>query len=108
MGHERTEQFRILFLDGRNRLIADEVQGEGTINHAPAYPREVVRRCLELHATAVILVHNHPSGEPTPSREDVALTTEIVHAAAVMGIAVHDHIVVGRGRWLSLRAEKLM
>jgi DNA repair protein RadC len=108
MGHERTEQFRVLFLDGRNKLIADEVQGIGTINHAPAYPREVVRRCLELHATAVILAHNHPSGEPAPSREDVALTTEIAKAAATMGIVVHDHIVVGRGKWLSFRAEKLL
>ncbi|MGD0108081.1 MAG: DNA repair protein RadC [Rhodopila sp.] len=108
MGQERTEQFRVLFLDGRNKLIADEVQGQGTINHAPAYPREVVRRCLELHATAVILAHNHPSGEPTPSREDVALTTEIARAASTMGITVHDHIIVGRGKWLSFRAEKLL
>jgi DNA repair protein RadC len=108
MGHERTEQFRVLFLDGRNKLIGDEIQGIGTINHAPAYPREVIRRCLELHASAVILVHNHPSGEPTPSREDVALTAEIVRAAEVMGIAVHDHIVIGRGKWVSFRAEKLM
>jgi DNA repair protein RadC len=108
MGNERIEQFRVLFLDGRNKLIADEVQGTGTINHAPAYPREVVRRCLELHATAIILAHNHPSGEPAPSREDVALTTEIARAAATMGISVHDHIVVGRGRWLSFRAEKLL
>jgi DNA repair protein RadC len=108
MGYERTEQFRVLFLDGRNKLIADEIQGKGTINHAPAYPREVIRRCLELHATAVILAHNHPSGEPAPSREDVALTTEIARAAAVLGIAVHDHIVVGRGKWLSFRAEKLL
>jgi DNA repair protein RadC len=107
MGHERTEQFRVLFLDSRNKLIADEVQGTGTINHAPAYPREVVRRCLELHASAVILAHNHPSGDPAPSREDVTLTGEIVRAAAVMGIAVHDHIIIGRGKWLSFRAEKL-
>ena len=108
MGQERTEQFRVLFLDGRNKLLADEVQGTGTINHAPAYPREVVRRCLELHATAVVLAHNHPSGDPTPSREDVALTTEIARAAATMGIAIHDHIVVGRGKFLSFRAEKLL
>jgi DNA repair protein RadC len=108
MGHERTEQFRVLFLDGRNKLLADEVQGIGTINHAPAYPREVVRRCLELHATAVILAHNHPSGEPTPSREDVTMTTQIAQAAATMGIAVHDHIVIGKGKWLSFRAEKLL
>jgi DNA repair protein RadC len=108
MGHERTEQFRVLFLDSRNKLIADEVQGIGTINHAPAYPREVVRRCLELHASAVILAHNHPSGDPAPSREDVALTTEIARAAGTMGITVHDHIIVGRGKWLSFRAEKLL
>jgi len=108
MQHERTEQFRVLFLDGRNKLIADEVQGRGTINHAPAYPREVVRRCLELHATAVILAHNHPSGEPAPSREDVVLTQEIARAAAMMGITVHDHIIVGRGKWLSFRVEKLL
>nr|WP_294502377.1 DNA repair protein RadC [uncultured Rhodopila sp.] len=108
MQHERTEHFRILFLDGRNKLIADEVQGHGTINHAPAYPREVVRRCLELHATAVILAHNHPSGEPNPSREDVALTADIARAAATMGITVHDHIIVGKSRWLSFRAEKLL
>jgi DNA repair protein RadC len=108
MGHERTEQFRVLFLDGRNKLLADEVQGRGSINHAPAYPREVVRRCLELHATAVILAHNHPSGEPAPSREDVALTTQIVQAAATLGISVHDHIVIGRGKFLSFRQEKLL
>jgi DNA repair protein RadC len=108
MGHERTEQFRILFLNGRNKLLADEIQGIGTINHAPVYPREVVRRCLELNASAMILAHNHPSGEPTPSREDVAMTTQIVKAAATMGIAVHDHIVIGRGKWVSFRAEKLL
>jgi len=108
MAHERIEQFRVLFLDNRNKLIADEVQGFGTINHAPAYPREVVRRCLELHASAVILAHNHPSGEPAPSREDVALTKDIARAAAMMGIEVHDHIVVGKGKWLSFRAEKLL
>jgi DNA repair protein RadC len=108
MEHERTEHFRVLFLDGRNKLIADEVQGYGTINHAPAYPREVVRRCLDLHATAVILAHNHPSGEPAPSREDVALTVDIQRAATTMGITVHDHIIVGRGKWLSFRAEKLL
>ena len=108
MQHERTEQFRVLFLDGRNMLIADEVQGLGTIDRAPAYPREVVRRCLELHATAVILAHNHPSGEPAPSREDVAMTAEIARAASMMGILVHDHIIVGKGKWLSFRSEKLL
>jgi DNA repair protein RadC len=108
MAHEPVEQFRVLFLDGRNKLIADEVQGFGTINHAPAYPREVVRRCLELHASAVILAHNHPSGDPTPSREDIALTGEIARAAAMMGIAVHDHVIVGKGRCLSFRSERLL
>lgn len=108
MSHERIEQFRVLFLDSRNKLLADEIQGRGTINHAPAYPREVVRRCLELNATSVILAHNHPSGEPTPSREDVAMTAEIARAAAGVGIAVHDHIIVGKGKFFSFRAEKLL
>jgi DNA repair protein RadC len=108
MMHERVEQFRLLFLDSRNRLIADEVQGRGSISHTPAYPREVVRRCLELHASAVILVHNHPSGEPTPSREDVAMTADIQRAASTMGIIVHDHIIVGRSRCVSFRQEKLL
>jgi DNA repair protein RadC len=108
MSHERVEQFRILFLDGRNRLIADEVQGRGTINQAPAYPREVVRRCLELHATAMVLAHNHPSGVPQPSRADMALTTEIVRAAGMMGIEVHDHIIVGKGHCFSFRQERLI
>jgi DNA repair protein RadC len=107
MAHERVEQFRVLFLDNRNRLIADEVQGRGTIGHTPAYPREVVRRALELHATAVVLAHNHPSGEPTPSREDIAMTKDIERAAATMGIAVHDHIIVGHARCVSFRAELL-
>ena len=108
MGHERVEQFRVLFLDNRNRLIDDEVQGRGTIGHTPAYPREVVRRALELHATALVLAHNHPSGEPTPSREDIAMTRDIERAAATMGIAVHDHIVVGRTGCVSFRAEGLL
>ena len=108
MGHERVEQFRVLFLDGRGRLIADEVQSQGTINHTQAYPREVVRRCLALHAAAVVLAHNHPSGDPTPSREDVALTTEIARAMAIMGMTLHDHIIVGKGRWISFRREQLL
>ena len=108
MGHERVEQFRVLFLDSRNRLLADEVQSTGTVNHAPVYPREVVRRCLELHATAVVLAHNHPSGEPTPSRADIAMTAELVRVTDAMGIAVHDHIVIGRGKWLSFKNERLM
>jgi DNA repair protein RadC len=108
MQHERTEHFRILFLDTRNKVIADEVQSRGTINHAPVYPREVVKRCLDLHAAGMVLAHNHPSGEPAPSREDVALTTEIVRAAGTMGITVHDHVIIGTSRWLSFRAEKLL
>ena len=108
MQHEPVEQFRVLFMDGRNRLLADEIQTRGTINHAPAYPREVVRRCLELRATAVILAHNHPSGDPTASREDVALTRDIVRVAEGMGIGIHDHIIIGRGKWLSFRSERLL
>lgn len=108
MEHERAEQFRILFLDARNRLIADEVQGYGTVNHAPAYPREIVKKCLQHNATALILAHNHPSGEPTPSREDVAMTEAISRAVQTVGVTVHDHIIIGRKRWLSFRQEKLL
>jgi DNA repair protein RadC len=108
MAREKVEQVRVLFLDTRNCLIADEAQARGTVNHTPVYPREVVKRALELQATALILVHNHPSGDPTPSEEDVAMTREIVAAARALGIAVHDHIIVGHGRWSSLRKMGLM
>lgn len=108
MAREKIEQFRILFLDNRNRLIADEAQSRGTVNHTPVYPREVVKRALELHATALILVHNHPSGDPAPSRDDVAMTNDIVEAARVLSVTVHDHIIVGNGRWLSFRQEGLL
>ena len=108
MTHERVEQFRVLFLDKRNRLLADEVQGRGTIDRTPAYPREVVRRCLELHATGIILAHNHPSGEPIPSREDVAMTHEINRAAGALGISLVDHIIVGHGKWTSFKQEGLI
>lgn len=108
LAEEKVEQFRILFLDTRNRLIADEAQARGTVNHTPVYPREVVKRALELHATALILVHNHPSGDPTPSREDVAMTAEVKAAAGVLGIALHDHLIIGRGRHLSFRREGLL
>ncbi len=108
LARERTEQFRVLFLDGRNRLLADEVMGAGTVNHAPVYPREVVRRAIELHATALILVHNHPSGDPTPSRADVDMTREVAEAVRIMGITLHDHLVVGRGGTASLRQLGLM
>jgi DNA repair protein RadC len=102
------EQFRILFLDKRNGLIADEVQGTGTVDHTPVYPREVVKRALELSATAIILVHNHPSGDPTPSRADIEMTRVIVDIAKPLGIAVHDHIIVGKDGHASLKGLKLM
>ena len=108
LARERVEQFRVLFLDNRNRLLADEAQGRGTVNHTPVYPREVVKRALELHATALILVHNHPSGDPSPSREDVAMTGEIKAAASALAIGLHDHVIVGNGRWLSFRREGLL
>ena len=102
------EQFRILFLDKRNQLIADEVQQTGTVDHTPVYPREVVKRALELSATAVILVHNHPSGDPTPSRADITMTQQIVDVARPLGIAVHDHIIVGRDGHVSFKGQGLM
>jgi DNA repair protein RadC len=102
------EQFRLLFLDKRNQLIADEVQQIGTIDHTPVYPREVIKRALELSATALILVHNHPSGDPTPSQADIAMTKAIVDIAAPLGIAVHDHIIVGKGGHASLKGMRLM
>lgn len=102
------EQFRILFLDKRNQLIADEVQQTGTVDHTPVYPREVIKRALELSATAVILVHNHPSGDPTPSQADVRMTKAIIDIASPLGIAVHDHIIVGRNGHASLKGMKLM
>lgn len=105
---ERIEQFRVLFLDAKNRLIADEAQARGTVNHTPVYPREVAKRCLELQATAVILVHNHPSGDPTPSRADIEMTAEIKAAVGVLGVVVHDHLIVGNGRHLSFRREGLL
>jgi DNA repair protein RadC len=108
MSREKIEQFRVLYLDNRNRLLADEAQARGTVNHTPVYPREVVRRALELHATALILVHNHPSGDPTPSREDVAMTEEVRAAAAVLSIVLHDHVIVGNGQWTSFRKEGLL
>lgn len=96
MAHEPREQFRVLFLDVKNQLIADEILNEGTVDHAPVYPREVARRALELSAAAVILVHNHPSGDPKPSAADIAITREIVDAASAVSVKVHDHLVIGR------------
>ncbi len=107
-GFDQREAFRILFLDKRNQLIADEVQQYGTVDHTPVYVREVVKRALELAATAIILVHNHPSGDPTPSRADIDMTKRIIDAARPLGIDVHDHIIVGRQGHASLKALRLM
>ena len=108
MAYEDREEFRILFLDKKNGLIADESQGHGTIDHTPVYPREVVKRALELAATAVVLVHNHPSGDPTPSSQDVKMTLEIISIAAPLGVKVHDHIIVGRQGHASLKGMRLI
>ncbi|MGC9368544.1 MAG: RadC family protein [Paracoccaceae bacterium] len=105
MAHRETEQFRILFLDRKNVLIADEEQARGTVDHVPVYPREVVKRALELNASALILVHNHPSGDPTPSEADIAMTAQIEAAAQALGLSVHDHLIIGKSRELSFRAE---
>ena len=102
------EEFRLLFLDRRNHLIADEVQGRGTVDHTPVYPREVARRALELSATAIILAHNYPSGDPTPSAADVAMTREIVAVLAPLKIVVHDHVILGRNGHASLKGLKLI
>jgi DNA repair protein RadC len=104
MAEQKTEQFRLLFLDNKNALIADEEQQRGTVNHTPVYPREVVKRALELGASAIILVHNHPSGDPTPSQDDIAMTKEVAAAADKLGISVHDHIIIGRKGHASLRS----
>jgi len=108
MAFSEKEHFRILFLDKRNQVIADEVQQTGTVDHTPVYPREVIKRSLELSATAVILVHNHPSGDPTPSRADVDMTKQIIEVARPLGIAVHDHIIIARDGHASLKAMGLM
>ena len=108
MAFSEREEFRILFLDKRNGLIADEVQGSGTVDHTPVYPREVVRRALELSATAILLVHNHPSGDPSPSQADVKMTLEIIAVAGPLGVAVHDHLIVGRQGHASLRSLRLI
>ena len=106
--HEKTEQARVLYLDRKNKLIADELAGQGTVDHAPIYPREIARRALELSASAVILVHNHPSGDPTPSRADVELTRDIERALAPFEIRVHDHLVVGARETVSMKAKGLL
>lgn len=101
--HEPREQFRVLYLDAKNQLILDEVQNRGTVDHAPVYPREVVRRALELSAKAVIIMHNHPSGDPTPSRADIDMTKQVVEAARSLDLQVHDHLIVGREGVASFR-----
>jgi DNA repair protein RadC len=108
MSRAPREQFRVLFLDTKNQLIADEVLNEGTIDHAPVYPREVARRALELGAAALILVHNHPSGDPRPSQADISITRDIIAAAAAIGVKVHDHLVVGRNGEASFRSLGLL
>jgi DNA repair protein RadC len=108
MARAQTEEFRILFLDRKNILLADEVHQRGTVDHTPVYPREVVKRALELSASAIILVHNHPSGDPTPSRADIAMTREIAAAAKALKIEVHDHLIIGRGKHASFKALGLL
>jgi DNA repair protein RadC len=108
MAFEEREQFRILFLDKKNALIADEVQQTGTVDHTPVYPREVIRRALELSSTAIILVHNHPSGDPTPSRADIEMTKTILDTGRQLGIAVHDHIIIGKKGFASMKGMKLI
>ena len=108
LARERIEQFRILFLDADGMLKADEIQAQGTVNHTPVYPREVVRRALALGAHSLILVHNHPSGDPAPSRDDIDMTRQVQLAAGILDIALRDHVIIGNGRWLSFRDEGLL
>jgi DNA repair protein RadC len=108
MARSQNEEFRVLFLDRKNVLVADEVHQRGTVDHTPVYPREVVKRALELGASAIILVHNHPSGDPTPSRSDIAMTREIAAAAKSLKIEVHDHLIIGRGKHASFKALGLL
>lgn len=108
MAHEEREQFRILFLDKKNKLIADEVQQIGTVDHTPVYPREVIRRALELSSTAIIVVHNHPSGDPTPSSADIEMTKLLIAAGKPLGVTIHDHIIVGKSGHISMRGLKLI
>ncbi|THH34690.1 JAB domain-containing protein [Aliishimia ponticola] len=108
MAHRDTEQFRVLFLDRKNILIADEEQAKGTVDHVPVYPREVAKRALELNASALILVHNHPSGDPTPSQSDMDMTNQIDMACSTLGITLHDHLIIGKSREVSFRAEGML
>jgi DNA repair protein RadC len=108
LGYEKTEQFRVLFLDVRARLIADEIMGRGTVNHAPVYPREIARRALELHAITVILAHNHPSGATDASHDDIAMTREVRRALQPLGVALHDHLIVTGDTCVSMRQQGLL
>lgn len=108
MAYHEKEIFRILFLDRKNKIIADEIQQEGTIDHTPVYPREVVKRALELGASAIILVHNHPSGDPTPSKADIQMTRKIIDAGHPVGVGVHDHLVIGMGEHVSFKSLGLI
>lgn len=108
MSHQETEHFRVLFLDRKNILIADEVMGKGTVDHVPVYPREVARRALELSASALILLHNHPSGDPTPSQPDILMTAKIQTLCEAMGVTLHDHIIIGKNAEVSFRSEGLL
>lgn len=108
MGAEKVEQFRLIFLDNKNKVMSDELQQRGTVNHTPAYPREIVKRALDLGASALILVHNHPSGDPTPSKADIELTQDIIAAASPLGIKVHDHLIISRKKHASLKSLGLM
>src|ERR1700730_12597809 len=108
MAFEPPEQFRVLFLDKRNNLIADEIMHEGTVDHTPVYPREVLRKAIELHATGCVLVHNHPSGDPTPSHADIDMTKQVIEPCNLLGISVHDHVIIARDGHSSLRGLGLM
>ncbi len=108
LGHEPVEQLRVLYLDSRNRLIADVVHARGTLNHAPLYPREIMKSALDLHASGIVLVHNHPSGDPTPSQADIVLTRDVAVAAKALGLMLHDHIIIGAGDWASMRMKGIL
>jgi len=108
MAHRTTEQFRVIFLNNRNVMIRDEAMGDGTNNAAPVYPREIVKRALELQAAGMVLVHNHPSGDPQPSRDDISMTKAVMEAGRHLGLVVHDHVIIGRGGHVSMRAQGLI
>ena len=108
MAHRETEQFRVLYLDHKNTLIGDELLAKATVDHVPVYPCEIVKRALQLNVSALILVHNHPSGDPTPSPQDIDMTEQIFAAAAALGLTVHDHLVIGKSREISFRSEGLL